>query len=330
MSTPAIDIHAHFYPSACLNLLADRGYTRGTIYATGAPDAAGARRYAVHDAEFTDIELRLARMNAQGIGLHALSLPPSDAFAFEPALQDRLCREFNNAASAAHEQHPDRLVALAALAVHSCAAAVAELERARMLPGVRGVCIGTRFHERELSDPDFFALWERIAAVRLPVFLHYAPMMVVGTPDRLNAFHLGNVIGNTTETAIAASHLIFGGVLDRLPELEVCLPHAGGTLPVLFGRLDRAWQTRDECRHLAQPPSAYIRRFHYDTVCHSEAVFEFLVRMAGAERIMLGSDYCFDMGVEQPRAIVEQAATLDADARRRILGANAATLLGLA
>ena len=91
-----------------------------------------------------------------------------------------------------------------------------ELERARKLPGVRGVCLGTRFVERELSDPAFFPVWERIAAARLPVFLHYAPLMVIGTPQRLNAYHLGNVIGNTTETAIAAAHLVFGGVLDRL------------------------------------------------------------------------------------------------------------------
>jgi aminocarboxymuconate-semialdehyde decarboxylase len=328
MPATTVDIHAHFYPPAYLDLLAERGFPRGTVYATGAPDAAGARRYATHDAAFTDLPLRLARMDAQGIGMHALSLPPADAFAFEPALHLELCRAFNDAASVAHRQHPDRLVALAALPVYAPEAAAAELERARLLPGVRGVCLGTRFHERELSDPAFFPLWERLAAARLPVFLHYAPMMVVGTPDRLRTFHLGNIIGNTTETAIAAAHLIFGGILDRLPDLEICLPHAGGTLPVLFGRLDRAWQTRDECRHLAHPPSHYIRRFHYDTVCHSAAIFEFLVRLAGAGRVMLGSDYCFDMGVEQPRTVVE-AAALDAEARARILGANAAALLGL-
>jgi aminocarboxymuconate-semialdehyde decarboxylase len=323
-----VDIHAHFYPSPYLDALAERGYPRGTVYATGAPDAAGARRYAAHDAAFTDLALRLERMDRQRVEVHALSLPPADAFAFEPALHERLSRAFNDAAADAHQRHPDRLVGLASLPVHSADAAIAELERARTLPGIRGVCLGTRFHDRELSDPAYFPLWERIAAAKLPVFLHYAPMMVIGTPERLKTFHLGNVIGNTTETAIAAAHLIFGGVLDRLPDLEVCLPHAGGTLPLLFGRLDRAWETRDECRHLPHPPSHYIRRFRYDTVCHSGAVFEFLARFAGTDRIMLGSDYCFDMGVDEPRAIVE-AAQLDNAARNRILGANAAALLGL-
>ena len=332
MTALTVDIHAHFYPQALLDVLTGRGYSRGTTYASAAPEAltsAGARRYAIHDAAFTDLALRLARMDAQRVTVHALSLPPPDVFAHEPALHERLCRAFNDAASAAHVQHPSRLVVLASLPVHTPAAAATELARASGLPGVRGVCLGTRFAERELSDAAFFPLWEQIAAARLPVFLHYAPLMVIGTPDRLNAYHLGNVIGNTTETAIAAAHLVFGGVLDRLPALEICLPHSGGVLPILAGRLDRAYAVRAECRHLPHPPSEYLRRFHFDTVCHSMPILEFLVKLVGAERVLLGSDYCFDMGAEQPVAAVERLDTLAAGERERILGGNAAQLLGL-
>jgi aminocarboxymuconate-semialdehyde decarboxylase len=332
MHAPTVDIHAHFYPQALLDLLVERGYARGTTYASAAPEAltnAGARRYALHDAAFTDLGVRLQRMDAQRVAVHALSLPPPDVFAHEAPLHERICRAFNDAASAAHAQYSSRLVVLASLPVHTPAAAIAELERARQLPGVRGVCLGTRFVERELSDPAFFPLWERIAAARLPVFLHYAPLMVIGTPLRLNAYHLGNVIGNTTETAIAAAHLIFGAVLDRLPELDICLPHSGGVLPILAGRLDRAYAVREECKHLPRPPSEYLRRFRFDTVCHSTAILEFLVKLVGADRVLLGSDYCFDMGEEQPVAAVERAGALAAGERERILGGNAAQLLGL-
>ncbi len=332
MNTPTVDIHAHFYPDAYLDTLTVEGYPRGTRYATTAADAAGsssARHYSMQDTAFTDIDQRLVRMDAQGVDVHALSLPPPDAFAHNPALNERLCRAFNDAASAAHRAHPTRLVALASLPVHSPSPAIAELERARILPGVRGVCLGTRFAERELSDPEFFPLWERIAALRLPVFLHYAPLMVIGTPQRLNAYHLGNVIGNTTETAIAAAHLVFGGVLDRLPGLDVCLPHSGGVLPILAGRLDRAHAVRPECRHLPHPPSEYLRRFRFDTVCHSDVILDFLVRLVGADRIMLGSDYCFDMGVEQPVAAVNRVRSIAPDERAQILGGTAARLLGL-
>ena len=332
MTPRTIDIHAHFYPDAYLDAIADAGYPQGTRYARSAadaPDGPQSRRYAMHDTAFTDIAVRLARMNAQGVDIHALSLPPPDSFAHDPALLERLCRAFNDAASAAHLAHPDRFVVLASLPVHAPGPAIAELERARLLPGIRGVCLGTRFVERELSDAEFLPLWERIARLRLPVFLHYAPLMVIGTPRRLNAFHLGNVIGNTTETAIAAAHLIFGGVLDRLPDLEVCLPHSGGVLPILAGRLDRAHAVRSECRHLAHAPSEYLRRFRFDSVCHSDAILEFLIRLVGAERVMLGSDYCFDMGVEQPVAAVQRVASIDNGAMAQILGGNAGKLLGI-
>ena len=331
MQTRTVDIHAHLYPAAYLDALAEAGYPRGTRYARApadAPEGLQSRRYVMHDDAFTAIDERLHRMNAQGVDVHALSLPPADAFAHSPPLFELLCRTFNDAASAAHVAHPDRFVVLAALPVHAPEAAIAELERARSLAGVRGVCLGTRFVERELSDPAFFPLWERIALLRLPVFLHYAPLMVIGTPRRLHAYHLGNVIGNTTETAIAAAHLIFGGVLDRLPALEVSLPHSGGVLPILAGRLDRAHAVRAECRHLARPPSEYLRRFRFDTVCHSDAILEFLIRFVGSDRIMLGSDYCFDMGVEQPVAAVRRMS-IEASDMAQILGGTAARLLRL-
>ncbi len=189
--------------------------------------------------------------------------------------------------------------------------------------------LGTRFADKDLSDPAFFPLWKRIAALELPVFLHYAPLTVIGSTDRLMQYHLANMIGNTTETAIAAAHLIFGGVLDAFPTLEVSLPHSGGVFPILIGRFDRGFEVRPECKHLPYPPSHYLRRFTYDTVCHSDAVMEFLIRLVGVDRIVLGSDYCFDMGYEHPVEALRQVTALDETQRTKILGGNAARLLGL-
>ena len=235
-----VDIHAHYYPETYLALLQEHGYPAGTVYSNAdaaLPDETGARTYKVHDRAFTDVDLRIAAMDAQGIDVHALSLPPPYVFARSPTLLAQIARTFNDAASAAHRAYPDRLVGLATLPVHDPAAAVQELERAAKLPGVRGVGLGTRFVERDLSDPAFFPLYERIAALELPVFLHYAPLTVIGMEDRLTRYHLSNIIGNTTETAIAAAHLIFGGVLDAFPSLEIILPHSGGVFPILVGRL---------------------------------------------------------------------------------------------
>jgi aminocarboxymuconate-semialdehyde decarboxylase len=332
-ATGAIDIHAHYFPPGYLAVLVNDGYPPETVYSSAdSRDPAtqpGTRTNKLRDRAFVDLDSRIAAMNSQGVSVQALSVPPPYVFARDGELLIRLARAFNDGASEAHLAHPDRLVGLATLPVHDPQAALTELERASRLPGIRGICLGTRFAERNLSDPAFFPLYERIEALRLPIFLHYAPLCVIGMNDRLAQFHLSNLIGNTTETAIAAGHLIFGGVLDAFPALEVCLPHSGGVFPVLIGRFDRGYRTRVECRHLPRPPSDYLRRFTYDTVCHNDRIFEFLVGLVGADRIVVGSDYCFDMGDERPLEIVKRANGLKAADRDGILGGNAARLLGM-
>jgi aminocarboxymuconate-semialdehyde decarboxylase len=327
-----IDIHAHYYPETYLQLLQAHGYPGDTVYSNAEPTHAGepgARTYKVHDRAFTELDRRIAAMDAQGVDMHALSLPPPYVFARNGALLIDIARTFNDAASAAHQAYPHRLIGLATLPVHDPRAAMEELERAVKLPGIRGVGLGTRFAERDLSDVAFLPLWKRIAALKMPVFLHYAPLTVIGMEDRLGCYHLSNVIGNTTETAIAAAHLIFGGVLDAFPNLEIILPHSGGVLPILIGRLDRAFQVRPECKHLPHPPSHYLRRFTYDTVCHSDAVMRFLVDLVGTDRVVLGSDYCFDMGYDDPVQTLRSLTALEERERTKILGDNAARLLGL-
>jgi aminocarboxymuconate-semialdehyde decarboxylase len=328
-----IDIHAHFYPAEYLQVLEEHGYARETVYSSrdprGPAEQPGTRTNKLRDRAFVDLDLRLAAMDAQGVTMHAVSIPPPYVYARNGILLERLARAYNDAASAAHVKHPDRIVGLATLPIHDPAAAVTELERAANLPGIRGVSLGTHFAGRELSDPAYFPLYARIESLNLPVFLHYAPLCVLA-PERLAQFHLSNMIGNTTETAIAAAHLIFGGVLDAHPRLQVSLPHSGGTFPMLVGRFNRGYETREECNHLPHPPSHYLRRFTYDTVCHSEEIMQFLLKLAGPDRVVLGSDYCFDMGYERPVEVVERIGGLSANDRSAILGGTAARLLGLA
>lgn len=329
----AIDIHAHYFPPAYLAVLESYGYPSETVYSSADPkdetNQPGARTNKLRGRAFVDLELRIAAMDRQRVSVQALSVPPPYVFAHDGELLTRLARAFNDGASGAHLAYPDRLVGLATLPVHDPVAALEELERARKLPGMRGVCLGTRFARRDLSDRAFFPLYERIAALGWPIFLHYAPLCLIGLNDRLAQFHLSNLIGNTTETAIAAGHLIFGGVLDAFPALEVCLPHAGGVFPILVGRFDRGFEVRDECKHLPHPPSHYLRRFSYDTVCHSEKIMKFLIDLVGADRIVLGSDYCFDMGYERPLELIERVGGLTEALRNGIVGGNAARLLGL-
>jgi len=108
----------------------------------------------------------------------------------------------------------------------------------------------------------------------------------------------------------------------------VTLPHAGGVLPALIGRLDHGWNAIPAAKHSAQTPSAYLHRFTYDTISHSKPMMEFIISQVGVDRVMLGSDYCFDVGYSRPVEVVEELE-LSSRQRRMILGETAAKILKL-
>ena len=159
-----------------------------------------------------------------------------------------------------------------------------------------------------------------------PIFLH--PLDTIGS-DRTAQYYLRNLLGNPYDTGVAAASLVFGGVLDAFPKLEVNLPHAGGTFPWLIGRMDHGTKVRPELRHMKAPPSSYLRRFTYDTIGHSAQINAQLIRMVGADRVVLGSDYCFDMGLSDPLGDIERLDALTPAERELIIGKTAARLLRL-
>jgi aminocarboxymuconate-semialdehyde decarboxylase len=276
-------------------------------------------------AHYYDPDVRLKAMDSRGVSVHALSLMPPMVYWADGALGLRLARLVNDAMAEAARVHPDRLVALATLPMQDPEAAVAEANRAVTQLGCRGIYLGTNIRGKELTDPSFLPVFEHIHALGVPVFLH--PLNVIGA-QRLTNYYLHNLLGNPFDTAVAAANLIFSGLLDRFPKLQVCLPHAGGALPYLIGRLNHGWKVRQECRALKKPPSSYLRRFTYDTISHAPESLDYLIKLVGADRVMLGSDYCFDMGYERPVEAVT-ALKLGRNDQQKILGGNAARLLRL-
>jgi aminocarboxymuconate-semialdehyde decarboxylase len=325
----AIDIHAHYFPEGYLQLLGAEGERYGAGYrraAEGFYITGAGRPLGPLPLKFIDLAERIAEMDAQGVAVQALSLTSPMVYWAEPDLSHRLARAFNDGASAAHLAYPDRLVGLLTLPMTDAERSLDELERAARLPGMRGVYMGTNIETHDLSDARFTPVFARIEALGLPIFLH--PLQVVGG-KRLQPYYLSNLIGNPVDTAIAAAHLIFGGVLDRFPSLEINLPHAGGALPILIGRFDHGHRVRPETRHLPQPPSAYLRRFTYDTIGHAPEILRFVISQVGADRVLLGSDYCFDMGLADPLGDVERLDVLTAAERDLIAGQTASRLLAL-
>jgi len=324
-----IDIHAHWYPKEWLNLFEKDGPKEDAALERTA--GGGYRVKAKHivnafDERFVDLEDRKRAMDERKIDVHALSLTTPMVYWASPAFGLALSQAFNDAASAAHRKYPERFVGLAMLPMQDPRLALKELERAARLPGMRGLYLATNVNNVELDDKSFWDIYGRCEELGWTIYLH--PVDTVGQ-DRTRKYYLKNLCGNPYDTGIAAAHLIFGGVLDKFEKLEVNLPHAGGTMPGLIGRWDHGAKVRPELKHMKRPPSEYLRRFTYDTIGHDDRINANLVRLVGADRVTLGSDYCFDMGLDDPLATVSRIAGVSEEDKDLIRGRNAARLLRL-
>jgi len=322
-----IDIHAHWYPDEWLKLFAKDGAREGASLEQrdGRFHLKAKQITNAFDERFVVVDERVKAMDKRGIDVHALSLTTPMVYWASSGFGLALSQAFNDAASAAHRRHPERLVGLAMLPMQDPAAALKELERAAKLPGIRGLYLATNVNGLELDEKQYWDVYAKCEELGWTIFLH--PVDTVGQ-DRTKKFYLKNLCGNPYDTGIAAAHLIFGGVLDRFRKLTFNLPHAGGTFPWLIGRWDHGRKVRPELKHMKRAPSAYLRRFTYDTIGHDDRINANLVRLVGADRVTLGSDYCFDMGLDRPLETVKRLKLSKQDTDR-IAGGNALKLLRL-
>src|SRR6185503_18591744 len=201
-----------------------------------------------------------------------------------------------------------------------------ELERCAKLPGMRGLYVASNINGADLDEKRFWDIYAKAEELGWTMYLH--PVDTIGR-ERTTRYYLKNLLGNPYDTGVAAASLIFGGVLDAFPKLEVNLPHAGGTFPWLIGRLDHGTKVRPELRHMKRLPSEYLRRFTYDTIGHNDHINQSLIYLVGADRVVLGSDYCFDMGLNDPVGTVERLRDLEPAQREQILARTPAALLHL-
>ena len=322
-----IDIHAHWYPQEWIRLFEKDGPKEGASLERkeGKYHLKVKHITNAFDERFVVVDERVGEMNKRGVDVHALSLTTPMVYWASPALGLALSQAFNDAASAAHLRHPDRLVGLAMVPMHSPSHALKELERAAKLPGMKGLYLSTNVNNEELDEKKFWDVYAKCEELGWTIFLH--PVDTIGQ-DRTKKYYLKNLCGNPYDTGVAAAHLIFGGVLDKFEKLSFNLPHAGGTFPWLIGRWDHGAGVRPELKHMKNKPSEYLRRFTYDTIGHDDRINNALVKLVGADRVTLGSDYCFDMGLDDPVATVERMDLSLAD-KGLIKGENASKLLRL-
>lgn len=323
-----IDAHTHWFPAEWVLLIEKEGAANGAEIGRNGRDQVTFRvpgMSYVFKPEYTDLEIRFKAMKAAAVAMHVLSLTSPTVYWAPAAFGLKLARLYNDRCSEVVSRYPERLLGLAAAPMQAPELAVQEIERAAKLPGLRGVYMATSINGTNLDEPQFDPVYAKCEELGWPIFLH--PLNTVGA-ERMRKYHLRNLLGNPYDTGIAAASLIFGGVMDRFPKLEVVLAHAGGAFPALVGRMDHGAAVRPEIK-LPRPPSEYVRRFHYDTITHNDQILLNLINQVGADRILLGSDHPADMGSVRPADTVERLSSLSGAQRALILGGNAARLLKL-
>jgi aminocarboxymuconate-semialdehyde decarboxylase len=325
-----IAVHAHYVPTDSLKVAGEIGARRGLKLEKNERGHAvltrGGKPYLNQlKAEFSDLDLRLSIMDQQGVDMQALS-PAGSYFFYWMPIDESLeyAGWLNEQLGEAVAKHPQRFVGLASVPMQDSVRAAKELERAMTRLGLRGAEIASNINGRYLDDPAFDPFWEAAQALDALIFVH--PNQVVGA-ERMKDYNLANLIGNPTDTSLAFAKLIFGGVLDRFPRLKFLLAHAGGFLPYTWGRLERGYRIQDSASgKISKPPSEYVKLLYFDTITHSRMALEYLVANFGADHVLLGSDYPYDMGDPEPVDSLN-AAAIGGEQLTQVAGANACRLL---
>jgi aminocarboxymuconate-semialdehyde decarboxylase len=272
--------------------------------------------------EFVDVDRIVEAQEAAGIERTVLSpWVPLLFYDAEPEEGLRRCRIQNEALAALVRERPDRIGALGAVPLQEPELAAGELERLMARGGLGGVEVAASVRGGYLGDDRFEPFWSAAERAGALVFIH--PTTRGFEVPALGDYYLWNSVGNPFETTIAAAHIVMAGVLERHPALRVLLAHGGGALLALRGRLRHAHSFQPQARaRLGVPPEESIRRFHFDTVTHDPELLRALIAFAGPERVLLGSDYPFDMG--DPAAVATvRGLDLAPEAEAAILAGNA-------
>jgi aminocarboxymuconate-semialdehyde decarboxylase len=329
----SIDVHAHLTPQCFWRATENGGDwhtlkretdARGMEYAL-----VGGRRQALPPRAKWTPEERLADMDSLGVDVHVVSpyvgfynyhLPVEVARATSAATNDEIAGMIR--------AWPERFAGLGTLPMQDVKAAMSEMERCMTQLGLKGVEINDHVNGRTLDEPEFRPFWKAAQELGALVFFHQGGDTVV-TP-RSARYHLPNTIGNLADRAVTFATLVFGGVMDEFPDLKICLGHGGGYTCYGIGRMDHGWQVRSEARvHITQPPSAYLGRFYYDCIVYTEPALRFLIDSVGADRVVFGTDWPYDMALDWPVAWVLGMKGLSQEEKEAILWKNLERLLGL-
>jgi aminocarboxymuconate-semialdehyde decarboxylase len=328
-----IDLHTHILPRTWPDLRQRFGYGGFVQLEHTGPGCACMH---IDGKGFRDIadncwdpERRLQDCAKTGVTMQVLSTVPV-MFNYWAKPQDTydLARLLNDHIAGVVAAHPHHFAGLGTLPLQAADLAIRELQRCVKDLGLAGVEIGSHVNGRNLDHADLFPVLQAAEQLGAAVFVHPWDMCA---RERMEKFWLAWLVGMPTETALAICSMIFGGVFERLPRLRVCFAHGGGSFPGTIGRIEHGFQVRPDLCAVANSrnPRSYLGKFYVDSLVHDADALRGLLRLVGANRVALGSDYPFPLGEDHPGQLIESLPELTLEERQRLLAGTAGEFLGL-
>ena len=329
----SIDVHAHLTPQ-CFWQATEKGGDwhslkrekdeRGQECAI-----VGERRQVLPPRAKWTPEERLADMDSLGVDVHVVS--PYVGFYnyhLDAKVAAATARATNDEISSMTKTWPTRFAGLGTLPMQDVKGAITELERCMTRLGLKGAEINDHVNGRTLDEAEFRPFWKAADQLGALIFFHQGGETLVS--PRTKRYHLPNTVGNLVDRAVTFATLVSGGVMDECPNLKIVLGHGGGYTCYGIGRMDRGWQVRAEARvNIAKPPSTYLRKFYYDCIVYTESALRFLIDTVGADRVVFGTDWPYDMALDWPVSWILSMESLSQEEKDAILWKNLERLLNL-
>ncbi len=323
-----IDVHNHFMPETLIEYIHKNGRKINTeiVDKDGKTFIKHAEGFAYPlFPEFYDLEKKTEALKAMGLDQAVLSVTPTMFYYWvgaDAALGvAEICNDWVSEAAAADPEH---FKGMATVPMQDAPTALKELIRAHEKLGLNALEIGSVINGKNLDEKEFFPIYEYCNAENIMIMLH---PYYVGTTPQYERYYNINISAGVFETSMAINSLIFGGVFKEFPNLKVLASHGGGAFPYQFGRMVHGHKARPEPKvNITESPKTYVDRVYYDTITHWSPALQFLADNFGAEHIVIGTDYPFDMADTEPLKTVGQLK-LTSDERKKIYSENIMSLI---